>query len=82
MCIRDSLSAAKTIEEAEKAFAEREKIISHVQTMSTIAYIRHTVNTLDEMCIRDRATSATAREIIAKRLAFVKKKLKFFVFLF
>ena len=28
------------------------------------------------------ATSATAREIIAKRLAFVKKKLKFFVFLF
>lgn len=44
----ERLSAAKTIEEAEKAFAEREKIISHVQTMSTIAYIRHTVNTLDE----------------------------------
>ena len=38
----------QTIEEAEKAFSEREKIISHVQTMSTIAYIRHTVNTLDE----------------------------------
>lgn len=44
----ERLSAAKTIEEAEKAFAEREKIISHVQTMSTIAYIRHTVNTFDE----------------------------------
>ena len=44
----ERLSAAKTIEEAEKAFAGREKIISHVQTMSTIAYIRHTVNTLDE----------------------------------
>ena len=43
----ERLSAAKTIEEAEKAFSEREKIISHVQTMSTIAYIRHTVNTLD-----------------------------------
>lgn len=44
----ERLGAAKTIEEAEKAFSEREKIISHVQTMSTIAYIRHTVNTLDE----------------------------------
>ena len=44
----ERLSAAKTIEEAEEAFSEREKIISHVQTMSTIAYIRHTVNTLDE----------------------------------
>lgn len=44
----ERLSAAKTLEEAEKAFSEREKIISHVQTMSTIAYIRHTVNTLDE----------------------------------
>ena len=43
----ERLSAAKTLGEAEKAFAEREKIISHVQTMSTIAYIRHTVNTLD-----------------------------------
>ena len=44
----ERLSAAKTLGEAEEAFAEREKIISHVQTMSTIAYIRHTVNTLDE----------------------------------
>ena len=44
----ERLSAAKTLGEAEKAFSEREKIISHVQTMSTIAYIRHTVNTLDE----------------------------------
>ena len=43
----ERLSAAKTLGEAEEAFAEREKIISHVQTMSTIAYIRHTVNTLD-----------------------------------
>ena len=44
----ERLSAAKTLGEAEEAFSEREKIISHVQTMSTIAYIRHTVNTLDE----------------------------------
>ena len=44
----ERLSAAKTLEEAEEAFSEREKIISHVQTMNTIAYIRHTVNTLDE----------------------------------
>ena len=43
----ERLSAAKTLGEAEEAFSEREKIISHVQTMSTIAYIRHTVNTLD-----------------------------------
>ena len=39
----ERLSAAKTLEEAEEAFSEREKIISHVQTMNTIAYIRHTV---------------------------------------
>ena len=44
----ERLSAAKTLGEAEEAFSEREKIISHVQTMSTIAYFRHTVNTLDE----------------------------------
>ena len=44
----EHLAGAKTLGEAEAAFEEREKIITHVHTMSTIAYIRHTVNTLDE----------------------------------
>ena len=44
----EHLAGAKTLGEAEAAFEEREKTITHVHTMSTIAYIRHTVNTLDE----------------------------------
>ena len=41
------LAAAKTLDEAVAAMNERDRILSHAQTMSTIAYIRHTVNTLD-----------------------------------
>ena len=44
----EHLAGAKALGEAEAAFEEREKIITHVHTMNTIAYIRHTVNTLDE----------------------------------
>lgn len=43
----ERLAAAKTLDEAVAAMNERERILSHAQTMSTIAYIRHTVNTLD-----------------------------------
>ena len=62
----ERLSAAKTIEEAEEAFSEREKIISHVQTMSTIAYIRHTVNTLDEFYEKE-TTSTTKTPLLLNR---------------
>lgn len=39
---------AKTFEEADKAFYEYGKICDRVETQSALAYIRHTVNTLDE----------------------------------
>ncbi len=44
----EKLAVAEKIADAAEAFKERETVIAHYQTMSTLAYIRHTVNTLDE----------------------------------
>lgn len=44
----EKFKSAKTFEEADSAFAEYGKICDTVETQSALAYIRHTVNTLDE----------------------------------
>lgn len=44
----EKFKSAKTFEEADSAFAEYGKICDKVETQSALAYIRHTVNTLDE----------------------------------
>lgn len=42
------LLAAKTFEEADKAFREAEECEAHLNTMGNLCYIRHSVNTNDE----------------------------------
>lgn len=46
--------SAKTFQEADKAFYEYGKISDRVETQSALAYIRHTVNTLDEFYDREQ----------------------------
>lgn len=43
-----ALKEADTFEKADGAFAGMDKLQSGLETMSTLAYIRHSVNTLDE----------------------------------
>ncbi len=40
--------AAATFEEAESAFLEYDRLKYHIETMFTLSYIRHTINTQDE----------------------------------
>ena len=54
----EHLAGAKTLGEAEAAFEEREKIITHVHTMSTIAYIA-TPSTPLTNSMRKKTTSTT-----------------------
>ncbi len=44
----EKLNGAESFEEAEKVFLEYDELTGHVETMLTLAYIRHTVDTLDE----------------------------------
>ena len=44
----DALEKAANYEEARKVFLEKENFIKHIQTVSTIANVRHTIDTRDE----------------------------------
>lgn len=44
----EQFAAAKSFEEAENIYREYDKFTDHISTMYTLAYIRHSVNTLDE----------------------------------
>lgn len=44
----DRFKSAKSFDEADSAFAEYGKIADTAETQTALAYIRHTVNTLDE----------------------------------
>lgn len=44
----EKLNQSESFEEAEKVFLEYDKLLGHVETMCTLCYIRHTVDTLDE----------------------------------
>lgn len=46
--LTEALKEADTFEKADLAFAEMDKLQSGLETMATLAYIRHSVNTLDE----------------------------------
>ena len=46
--VTKQLVEASTYEEAKEAFLEKEKINSHIMTVSTLANIRHDINTKDE----------------------------------
>ena len=46
--ICQKLNNAKCFEEADRAFIEWEKELSHIETMMSIAYARNTINTADE----------------------------------
>ena len=46
--LADKLAAAKTFEEAESVFLKSEELGAEFGTMSTIANIRHDINTNDE----------------------------------
>lgn len=50
----EKFKSAKTFEEADGAFYEYGKICDRVETQSALAYIRHTVNTLDEFYDREQ----------------------------
>lgn len=50
----EKFKSAKTFQEADKAFYEYGKICDRVETQSALAYIRHTVNTLDEFYDREQ----------------------------
>ena len=42
------LSSARTLEEADAAFVEKDQLDRHVQTAAELVYIRHTIDTRDE----------------------------------
>ena len=44
----ERLNKAESFEEAEKVFLEYDVLTGHVETMLTLSYIRHSVDTLDE----------------------------------
>ena len=46
--IKKSFSEASSFEEADKAFIEWDELVSHIDTMISLAYTRNTINTSDE----------------------------------
>ena len=46
--IKKSFSKASSFEEADKAFIEWDELVSHIDTMISLAYTRNTINTSDE----------------------------------
>ena len=66
----ERLSAAKTLGEAEEAFSERENIVSHVQTMRTIASMRkRTTSTTKTPRLLNRASRNSPRRCLEVRFA-------------
>ena len=46
--LTERLAAAKSYEEAKAAFLEKDTLEKHLETLMTLAHIRHTINTEDE----------------------------------
>lgn len=46
--LTERLASAKSYEEAKAAFLEKDRLERHLETLMTLAHIRHTINTKDE----------------------------------
>lgn len=66
---------AKTFEEADSAFAEYGKICDTVETQSALAYIRHTVNTLDEFYDKEQEFLDESLPVLAEYFQMMTKAL-------
>lgn len=66
---------AKSFEEADSAFAEYGKICDTVETQSALAYIRHTVNTLDEFYDKEQEFLDESLPVLAEYFQMMTKAL-------
>ncbi len=46
--IKDAFLSAETFEEAEKAFLDWDRVVSHIDTMMSLAYTRNSIDTTDQ----------------------------------
>lgn len=71
----EKFKSAKTFEEADKAFYEYGKISDRVETQSALAYIRHTVNTLDEFYDREQEFLDESLPVLSEYFQMMTKAL-------
>ena len=71
----EKFKSAKTFDEADKAFYEYGKISDRVETQSALAYIRHTVNTLDEFYDREQEFLDESLPVLSEYFQMMTKAL-------
>lgn len=71
----EKFKSAKTFDEADKAFYEYGKICDRVETQSALAYIRHTVNTLDEFYDREQEFLDESLPVLSEYFQMMTKAL-------
>lgn len=71
----EKFKSAKTFEEADGAFYEYGKISDRVETQSALAYIRHTVNTLDEFYDREQEFLDESLPVLSEYFQMMTKAL-------
>lgn len=73
--IVNKFNSAKSFEEADTAFREYGKICDRVETQTALAYIRHTVNTLDEYYDREQEFLDENLPVLAEYFQMMTKSL-------
>lgn len=71
----EKFKSAKTFDEADKAFYEYGKISDRVETQTALAYIRHTVNTLDEFYDREQEFLDESLPVLSEYFQMMTKAL-------
>lgn len=71
----EKFKSAKIFDEADKAFYEYGKICDRVETQSALAYIRHTVNTLDEFYDREQEFLDESLPVLSEYFQMMTKAL-------